>query len=45
MYSYLYTIYAPTMGAYVESILESNWLLLKIYVDLYVLPLEQSVLC
>ena len=36
VYSYSHTIYAPTRGAYIQSILESNWLVLKIYVSLYV---------
>ena len=43
MYSYSYTIYAPTKGAYIESILESNWLILKIYVSLYVFYFRKCV--
>ena len=36
VYSYSYTNYALWTGAYIISILESNWLVLKIYVNLYV---------
>ena len=34
VYSYSYTNYAPSMGAYNICILESHWLVLKIFVDL-----------
>ena len=35
VYSYSYTNYAPGTGAYIISILESHWPVLKIYVNLY----------
>ena len=35
-YSYYYSNYAPGMGAYILSIFESHWLVLKNYVNLYI---------
>jgi hypothetical protein len=43
MYSYSYTYYAPKMGAYTKSTLESNWRVLKIYVNLYAFYFSKCV--
>jgi hypothetical protein len=42
VYFYLHTIYVPSMGAYIISILESNWLVPQIYVNMY---LSQKIDC